>query len=234
MSDAWWADTSVEAPPEPADRGSHRRPSRRGAWLRARKGRAALLVAAGLFATTAVVVELDQSALSHTQAAPSVLSPRLGSPSPTQSATPAPTPPPPVSAATADPGLGVPAGAPAVPPPPPPTVAARRSAVPSRTASGSGGLTVQSEGMAPVPVQPSTPGTCGVPANPFGYNLCGRGRAVTHPAPNTCDYLPCTADAWQHTGFMVVCRDGRYAMSGAANFGCRQDGGAPAGVVTAG
>ena len=55
---------------------------------------------------------------------------------------------------------------------------------------------------------------CGAPANPFGYNLCGRGSTITSPDSATCSYFTCIGNFSSGSGFMIQCADNTYSMSG--------------------
>jgi hypothetical protein len=61
---------------------------------------------------------------------------------------------------------------------------------------------------------------CGAPANPYGYNLCGRGGTITQPAAGTCGYFNCIANFSNGTGYMEECMDGTYSMSGGRSGSC--------------
>lgn len=41
---------------------------------------------------------------------------------------------------------------------------------------------------------------CGAPANPYGYNYCGRGTLIRAPKPDVCDYFRCINNFWNGTG----------------------------------
>jgi len=66
---------------------------------------------------------------------------------------------------------------------------------------------------------------CGAPANPYGYNFCGRGLVITLPDADVCNYFSCIASFWRGKGFMVECRDGEYSMSGGRSDACSDHGG---------
>jgi hypothetical protein len=61
---------------------------------------------------------------------------------------------------------------------------------------------------------------CGAPANPYGYNLCGRGGHITNPAPDVCAYFDCIPNFDNGTGYMVECHDAMYSMSGGRQGAC--------------
>jgi hypothetical protein len=60
----------------------------------------------------------------------------------------------------------------------------------------------------------AAPSLCEAPANPYGYNFCGRGGRITNPAPDVCAYFDCIANFENGTGYMVECHDAMYSMSG--------------------
>jgi hypothetical protein len=61
---------------------------------------------------------------------------------------------------------------------------------------------------------------CGAPANPYGYNFCGRGSLITNPAPDVCVYFDCIPNFDNGTGYMVECHDAMYSMSGGRQGAC--------------
>jgi hypothetical protein len=66
----------------------------------------------------------------------------------------------------------------------------------------------------------AAPSLCGAPANPYGYNFCGRGGRITNPAPDVCAYFDCIPNFENGTGYMVECHDARYSMSGGRQGAC--------------
>ena len=80
---------------------------------------------------------------------------------------------------------------------------------------------------APAPPPPTTAVAelCGAPANPMGYNLCGRGSQVYSPDPATCSYFNCIGNFSNGKGYMVQCNDGSYSMSGGRRGACSTHGG---------
>jgi hypothetical protein len=66
---------------------------------------------------------------------------------------------------------------------------------------------------------------CGAPANPYGYNFCGRGGYVLDPPPDVCSYFDCIPNFWNGTGHMEECQDGMYSMSGGRSGSCSHHGG---------
>jgi hypothetical protein len=61
---------------------------------------------------------------------------------------------------------------------------------------------------------------CGAPANPYGYNFCGRGGLLFEPSRDVCTYVHCDDAFWQSDGFMVECADHAYALSGGEPDAC--------------
>ena len=66
---------------------------------------------------------------------------------------------------------------------------------------------------------------CGAPANPYGYNFCGRGGYVLDPAANVCTYFNCAANFRSGKGHLEECQDGTYTMSGGRPASCVHHGG---------
>jgi len=125
---------------------------------------------------------------------------------------------------------------------PPPTVAPIRSASPQQVyaAPAQRSALVAPRTAAPVPVQTphvvaATPvpaaSTCGAPANPWGYNFCGRGGTITSPPSNFCSYFPCigtdsaNTSFWNGTGYVVECGDGDFSKSGGHSGACSSHSG---------
>jgi hypothetical protein len=110
----------------------------------------------------------------------------------------------------------VPTSAPALPAPttappttaPPPTPAPARTTAPAATAAAVAAADL-----------------CGAPANPMGYNLCGRGQQITKADSRTCTYFKCISNFDKGTGFMIECADGTYSMSGGKSGSCSTHGG---------
>ncbi|TCO43616.1 hypothetical protein EV646_112193 [Kribbella antiqua] len=76
------------------------------------------------------------------------------------------------------------------------------------------------------PPPPATkPALCGAPANPYGYNFCGRGGYVRDPPLDVCSYFDCIPSFWNGTGYMEECQDGTYSMSGGRSGSCSHHGG---------
>src|SRR5260370_2026009 len=80
---------------------------------------------------------------------------------------------------------------PSPPPPPPLAPSPRQSPSPSPT---------QLPATTPRPPPPTSPpaaDTCGAPANPWGYNFCGRGALIYSPPADFCSYFsPCVSKIW--------------------------------------
>jgi len=92
--------------------------------------------------------------------------------------------------------------------------------------------TVPSPKPSPKPAQkPPAPkpaaSTCGAPANPWGYNFCGRGGLLYKPAANFCSYfVPCVSTFWSATsGYVVECHSGKWSHSGGVSGACNSNGG---------
>ncbi|HWL37647.1 MAG TPA: hypothetical protein VNQ77_15785 [Frankiaceae bacterium] len=68
--------------------------------------------------------------------------------------------------------------------------------------------------------------TCGAPANPWGYNFCGRGSVISRPPSAFCDYFDCIASFWESTnGYVMQCDDGMFSHSGGRQGSCSHHGG---------
>jgi hypothetical protein len=67
--------------------------------------------------------------------------------------------------------------------------------------------------------------TCGAPANPWGYNFCGRGSYIYNPSADVCSYFSCIANFTNGSGYMIQCTDGTYSMSGGHRGACSYHGG---------
>jgi hypothetical protein len=77
---------------------------------------------------------------------------------------------------------------------------------------------------APAPAPPAA-NTCGAPANPWGYNLCG-GNVISSPPSNFCSYFNCIPSFWKSTnGYVEQCTDGLYSHSGGRSGSCSYHGG---------
>jgi hypothetical protein len=78
---------------------------------------------------------------------------------------------------------------------------------------------------APATTKPVARSTCGAPANPWGYNFCGRGPYISSPAADVCAYFACIDNFDNGVGYMVQCNDGMYSMSGGRRGACSYHGG---------
>lgn len=82
---------------------------------------------------------------------------------------------------------------------------------------------VRTTTRAPKPVAPST---CGAPANPWGYNFCGRGSVISNPPASFCDVFDCIASFWESTnGYVMQCEDLMFSHSGGRSGSCSHHGG---------
>lgn len=79
---------------------------------------------------------------------------------------------------------------------------------------------------APTPKPPIGP-LCGAPANPWGYNFCGRGGAIysSDLHSTVCGYFDCIPNFPNGVGYMVECNDGTYSMSGGRQGACSHHSG---------
>lgn len=71
------------------------------------------------------------------------------------------------------------------------------------------------------------PSTCGAPANPYGFNFCGRGHAIySSDLPGgVCSYFDCIPNFSNGHGYMVECHDTTYSMSGGIQGACSHHSG---------
>lgn len=72
---------------------------------------------------------------------------------------------------------------------------------------------------------PSGTGTCGAPANPYGYGFCGRGGLIYSPPPDFCSYFACVGAFADGRGYVVQCVDGQFSRSGGRPGACSSHGG---------
>lgn len=196
-------------PPGPRRQRRRRRPWR---WLLP-----IAVVAAG--AGTAVISSAGE---------PPPVTPRLPS-SPTLAALPVETLPPGISATSIAPATTrpaptattTPAASPTPSPTPPPvTTVPPPTTVPPRT------VTAVPTTTRPAPSPTATAAAlCGAPANPYGYNFCGRGSVVRHPPGDVCTYFTCGRDFWTGTGYLVQCRDSQFLLTGGRHESCNDHGG---------
>ena len=77
------------------------------------------------------------------------------------------------------------------------------------------------------PPPPPPVDLCGAPANPWGYNFCGRGGLIHNPPSNFCVYFtPCVSTFWTATsGYVVQCASGKWSHSGGVSGACSSNGG---------
>jgi len=77
------------------------------------------------------------------------------------------------------------------------------------------------------PAPPARPvaATCGAPANPDGYNFCGRGGLIYTFPSDFCDYFDCIASYPNGTGYIDECSDETYSHSGGRPGACSHHGG---------
>ena len=85
------------------------------------------------------------------------------------------------------------------------------------------------QAAAPKPVATTAqakPSLCGAPANPFGYNFCGRGGYIYNADPSrVCSYFNCIANFGESPGYMIECKDGTYSTAGGRPGRCSDHGG---------
>jgi hypothetical protein len=140
----------------------------------------------------------------------------------------APTPPanpaalPAASTTTAAPTTAAPATA--APTTTPPTTARPATTRPTTTARVVATTHRPTTSVRP-PQTTAAPSLCGAPANPYGYNFCGRGGLITNPKPDVCVYFDCIPNFDNGTGYMVECHDAMYSMSGGRQGACSYHGG---------
>ncbi|HEY2791579.1 MAG TPA: hypothetical protein VGJ28_04445 [Micromonosporaceae bacterium] len=79
-----------------------------------------------------------------------------------------------------------------------------------------------SHSPSPSPTHSPKPKTCGAPANPWGFNLCGNGHHITASdlPGSVCSYFDCIGNFPQGKGYMVECNDHTYSMSGGRSGAC--------------
>jgi hypothetical protein len=73
------------------------------------------------------------------------------------------------------------------------------------------------------PTQPAP--LCGAPANPYGFNFCGRGGLVYQPPAAVCSYFDCVSGFPDGTGYLEECRDHSYSLTGGQPAACAKHGG---------
>jgi hypothetical protein len=107
--------------------------------------------------------------------------------------------------------------------PPPPTTAPATTRPPTTTAKKP--ATTRPPRSSAPPSTAKRVSLCGAPANPYGYNFCGRGGYVVDPKPEVCTYFDCIDNFWNGQGHMEECQDGTYSMSGGRPGSCSHHGG---------
>ncbi len=77
------------------------------------------------------------------------------------------------------------------------------------------------------PAPPARPvaATCGAPANPDGYNFCGRGGLIYTFPSDFCNYFDCIANYPNGAGYIDECSDETYSHSGGRPGACSHHGG---------
>ncbi len=150
-----------------------------------------------------------------------------------QALAPAPTPSAPATGAvipTTAP-TAVPLVATPRPPPVAPTAAALHTA-PAAPAVTTHAVAPQHKTAPPAAARPAATPTsaapanlCGAPANPYGYNYCGRGSNIYSPPADICSYFTCIASFDNGTGYMEECQDSTVSMSGGRRGACSHHGG---------
>lgn len=75
--------------------------------------------------------------------------------------------------------------------------------------------------------KPTVGPLCGAPANPYGFNFCGRGEAIYASAlpGSVCSYFDCIPNFDNGVGYMVECKDTTYSMSGGRSGACSHHSG---------
>jgi hypothetical protein len=112
-----------------------------------------------------------------------------------------------------------------------PSAASTQPLAPTTTAKRTPAATTAPKAHASTTV--SAVNLCGAPANPMGYNLCGRGQHITKADARTCTYFKCISNFASGTGYMIQCVDGTYSMSGGKTGSCSTHGG-PGKTVSSG
>jgi hypothetical protein len=103
----------------------------------------------------------------------------------------------------------------------PPTLATTPPATTAQTPSPSPARTPTPSTPAPA----ATANLCGAPANPWGYNFCGRGTTIALPPSNFCSFFNCIASFTGGRGYVTECRDGSFSKSGGISGSCSGHGG---------
>ena len=113
--------------------------------------------------------------------------------------------------------------------------AASSAASASASASHASAAAASRASAATVTSQPQPASNlCGAPANPYGYNYCGKGSEVDDPPADICTYFSCIKNFHNGTGYMEECRDQTVSMSGGRRGACSSHGGELAEVTAQG
>ena len=203
-------------------------------WARLRKRQhAALALAAGL------ILFVIGAALAPAQKQSPAANSTLTTKSP--SSTPAPSRPEQIAAPSA-PLVETPSSSaaaqpvqttPPAPTPPPPAAQPVQTTPPAPPAAQPVQTTPALPPPAAQPVQTTPPApparpvaaTCGAPANPDGYNFCGRGGLIYTFPSDFCSYFDCIANYPNGTGYIDECSDQTYSHSGGRPGACSHHGG---------
>jgi hypothetical protein len=97
-------------------------------------------------------------------------------------------------------------------------------ATPTSTAPATTRPPTTSPPPSPRPTARAAP-LCGAPANPYGFNFCGRGGLVYNPPGAVCSYFDCVSGFWDGTGYLEECRDRSYSLTGGQPGSCAKSGG---------
>jgi hypothetical protein len=101
----------------------------------------------------------------------------------------------------------------------PPTGGVTPTPSASATVSPSPTATV-SDTSTPTPTPTRTVDLCGAPANPYGYNFCGRGHLLHHWESGVCSYFTCDTNFGKTPGYLVQCQDGTLSSGGGRPGAC--------------
>jgi len=140
---------------------------------------------------------------------------------PVQTTPPAPTPPPPAAQPVQTTPPAPPAAQPVQTTPPAPPAAQPVQTTPALPPPAA--QPVQTTPPAP-PARPVA-ATCGAPANPDGYNFCGRGGLIYTFPSDFCNYFDCIANYPNGAGYIDECSDETYSHSGGRPGACSHHGG---------
>jgi hypothetical protein len=106
-----------------------------------------------------------------------------------------------------------------------PTVIATHSVAPKPAVAPSTTASRKATAAPPKVSKPAPVSLCGAPANPWGYNFCGRGGLITAPAADVCSYFNCIANFPNGKGYMEECQDATFSRSGGRSGSCSDHGG---------